>query len=83
MYNNVTYLGELECLRYAHEHGCIWDDKTFAGAASNNHLNCLECCHQNNCPWNSTTFIYATGECRKYVIENICSSVEFYMNEDT
>ena len=39
--------GHLECLKYAHEHGCPWDELTCRGAAEKGHLECLKyaCAH--------------------------------------
>ena len=33
--------GHLECLVYAHENGCPWNEKTCEYAAENGHLECL------------------------------------------
>ena len=41
----------LECLKYAHEHGCPWDILTCMYAALNGHLDCLQYAHENGCPW--------------------------------
>jgi hypothetical protein len=33
----------LDCLKYAHENGCEWDEDTCArGAANNEHLKCIK-----------------------------------------
>ena len=37
----------LECLKYAHEKGCPWDEETCSKAAYNGHLDA----HENGCPW--------------------------------
>jgi hypothetical protein len=34
--------GHLECLEYAHENGCEWDEETCVFAALNRHLECLK-----------------------------------------
>ena len=47
--------GHLECLKYAHENGCCWDEDTCYKAAYNGHLECLKYAHENGCPWNEDT----------------------------
>ena len=52
--------GHLECLKYAHENGCPWDEKTCIGSSSNAswhstdsntpYLECLQYAYQNKCP---------------------------------
>ena len=42
--------GHLECLKYAHEHGCPWDEWTCRGAAENGHLECLKYACAHGCP---------------------------------
>ena len=43
--------GHLDCLKYAHENGCPWDEDTCTNAAENGHLDCLIYAHENGCPW--------------------------------
>ena len=41
----VTYAakkGHLNCLKYAHENGCPWDEDTCIIADKNGNLNCLK-----------------------------------------
>jgi hypothetical protein len=42
-------------LRYAHEHGCPWDESTCYGAAAGGHLEVLRYAHEHGCPlhWES------------------------------
>lgn len=47
--------GDLECLKYAHEHGCPWDEETCRLAATNGHLECLQYAHEHGCPLDETT----------------------------
>ena len=42
--------GHLECLKYAHEHGCPWDELTCRYAAENGHLECLKYACARECP---------------------------------
>ena len=44
-----------ECLKYAHEKGCPWDEVTCSNAAKNGHLKCLKYAHENGCPWDKET----------------------------
>ena len=48
---NAAEGGHLECLKYAHENGCPWDEWTCSMAAFNGHLECLKYAHENGCPW--------------------------------
>ncbi len=43
--------GHFDCLRYAHENGCPWDETTCRYAAENGHLDCLRYAYNNGCPW--------------------------------
>jgi len=43
--------GFLNCLKYAHENGCQWNENTCYVAAENGHLNCLKYAHENGCKW--------------------------------
>ena len=45
----------LDCLKYAHENGCPWNENTCAKAATNGHLDCLKYAHENGCPWDRNT----------------------------
>ena len=41
-----------ECLKYAHENGCPWNEETCHYAADNGHhtnKECLKCAHENGC----------------------------------
>ena len=38
-------------LRYAHEHGCPWDEHTCRSAARVGHLEVLRYAHEHGCPW--------------------------------
>jgi hypothetical protein len=68
--------GGLKCLRYAHENGCPWDEKTCSEAAAGGHLECLRYAHENGCPWNKETCYCAVADgrldCLKYAHENGC-----------
>ena len=68
--------GHLECLKYARENGCPWDQWTCYHAASNGHLECLKYAHEHGCPWNEETCKNAAEkghlECLKYAREHRC-----------
>ena len=64
--------GELDCLTYAHENGCRWDERTCTAAARNQHLKCLTYLHENGCPWNYETLLISNGPCRRYAVANNC-----------
>ena len=40
----------LQCLIYAHENGCPWDDMTLYKAIQNDNFKCLEYAYENGCP---------------------------------
>lgn len=66
--------GHLECLRFAHQHGCPWDWWTPALASGNGHLDCLAYAHRERCPWNWVTCSWASArghrECLRYALEH-------------
>ena len=47
---NAAENGHLECLKYAHEHGCPWDEWTCESAAEKGHLECLKYACAHGCP---------------------------------
>ena len=53
--------GHLECLKYAHEHGCPWDENTCYNAAKNGHLECLKYACAHGCP-GSAPYVKALKE---------------------
>jgi hypothetical protein len=52
---NFARNGFLNCMVYAHENGCSWNEDTCSYAALNGHLDCLEYAHENGCPWDEWT----------------------------
>jgi len=68
--------GKLECLIYAHENGCPWDEQVCSTAACSGHLHCLKYLHEQGCPWGELTIINAAQlgrlECLKYAREHGC-----------
>ena len=73
---NVKNKESLECLKYAHENGCVWIPEICMLVAENGHLECLKYAHENGCPWSEyTCSCAALGghlECLKYCHENGC-----------
>mgnify|MGYP001598206709 CR=1 FL=1 len=69
-------IGQLDCLRYAHENGCELTEVTCIAAAANGHLDCLKYAHENGCEWDKDTCLYAARNghlnCLKYAHENGC-----------
>jgi hypothetical protein len=45
----------MACLKYAHENGCPWDERTCSKAALNGYHYCLLYAHENGCPWDEST----------------------------
>ena len=68
--------GHLECLRYAHEHGCPWKADTCTYAARQGRLECLRYAHEHSCPWDADTCAQAADngqlECLRYARNNGC-----------
>ena len=65
----------MECLKYAHENGCSWGEKTCSYAAKNGHFKCLKYAHENGCKWlvEKTCSLAAKNghtNCLKYAIDN-------------
>jgi len=64
--------GQLDCLKYAHENGCPWDENTCKRAAINGHLACLTYAHENGCPWDKQECLrlateYRNIDCIEYI----------------
>ena len=68
--------GSLECLKYAHEHGCRWDSWTCGFNAEAGSLECLEYAHTHGCPWDEATCtkaaISGSLECLEYAHTHGC-----------
>jgi hypothetical protein len=62
--------GYLNCIIYAHENGCKWNQDTCSYAALNGYSEILEYAHKNGCKWNQDTCSNAAEnghlECLKY-----------------
>ena len=66
----------MECLIYAHENGCEWDDWICTSAAENGRLECLKYAHENGCPWDKDACKAAVAsghlDCLIYLHEEGC-----------
>jgi hypothetical protein len=51
----------LECLKYLHEHGCVWDESACEAAALGGHLECLKYLREHGCPGNKRASEAAAG----------------------
>ena len=56
--------GNLRCLRWAHEHGCVWDANISIHAAANGHLDCLQYAREHGCIWDEIPFNSITTNLR-------------------
>jgi hypothetical protein len=64
--------GYLDCLKYAHENGCPWNEYTCMRAAKGGHLHCLIYLYENGCPLDKKECLtvanrYNNAECIKYL----------------
>jgi hypothetical protein len=68
--------GNLECLKYLHEHGCAWDKSACSAAAGRGHLECLKYLHEHGCAWDKSACSAAArgghSECLKYLHTHGC-----------
>lgn len=64
----------LELLKYAHEHGFVWDSNVCCRAAYCGNLECLKYAHENGCSWNLNVYEIANNrkneEILKYLEDN-------------
>ena len=80
----------LECLKYAHEKGCPWDENTCINVAMRGNIECLIFAYDNGCPWNRRLLTTATEAlfhiemaeytseimfCIQYATENGCVEI--------
>ena len=57
--------GQLECLKYAYDNCCPWNEWICYFAAEYGHLDCLQYAHDNDCPWDEDTCFYAILRCSR------------------
>jgi hypothetical protein len=69
--------GHLHCLKYAHENGCPWDEKTCDAATRWDNIECLIYAFENGCRWDDNTALLAVHydklECFKFICKNGCN----------
>ena len=75
-YTIINKSQKIDCLKYAHENGCPWNEEICMFAALHNYLDCLRYAHENGCPWNEQVCAYAalhnSLDCLRYAHENGC-----------
>ncbi len=54
--------GALTCLKWARNHGCVWNSDTCASAACGGHLDLLKSIRLEGCNWSWTTCHYAAQQ---------------------
>ena len=68
--------GRLDCLIYAHERGCPWNENTIWGAVCLHQWDCLIYAHEHGCPWHEKTTVCAANnghlDCLQYAHEHGC-----------
>ncbi|KAE9521321.1 hypothetical protein AGLY_018279, partial [Aphis glycines] len=68
--------GQLECLVYLYNNGCLWDEDTCRAAAYKGHMDMLRYAHENHCPWDENTCRAAAEgghmDMLRYAHENGC-----------
>ena len=74
--------GYIDCLRYAHENGCLLNKFIYVHmAAQNGHIDCLQYLHENGCPWSKLMCTEAAEngqiDCLRYLHENGCPWDEY------
>lgn len=66
----------IECLTYAHEHGCPWNKNVTSAAAYAGKLALMIYAHENGCPWDTDTLCWAIWGgnmcCWSYAVTNAC-----------
>lgn len=77
--------GDLDRLRFLHEHGCGWDGMCTASfAAEGGHLDCLQWAREHGCPWDGTTIWRAACngrlDCLAYALHGGCPQPWWFMN---
>jgi hypothetical protein len=66
----------LECLKYAHEKGCHWDESTCYGTSFNRHLECVKYLLENGCPIDMDKCLRNAGrECSTY-LKNVRDEID-------
>lgn len=68
--------GNLDCLIYAHNLGCTWDENTCVIAAEHGNLSCLRYLHEHGCPWDEYVYenavLHQHADCVEYLLAQDC-----------
>eukprot|EP00026_Physarum_polycephalum_P009914 Phypoly_transcript_10052.p1 GENE.Phypoly_transcript_10052~~Phypoly_transcript_10052.p1 ORF type:complete len:387 (+),score=28.45 Phypoly_transcript_10052:54-1214(+) len=68
--------GKLACLKYIHESGADWHERTCEKIAKYGHVDCLRYAYENGCDWDVRTCLEAVSNshwpCLKFAYENGC-----------
>ena len=86
----IAWEGNLHILKWARQHGCLWNSRTCAFAAMGGHLDVLKWLRQHGCPWDGWTIQKATEEgnfeLRDWAVKHGCArmsaSTEFNLSND-
>ena len=74
--DDAAFYGNLECLKWLHEHDFPWDKNTCKLAAEAGNLDCLIYAREHGCPWDKDTCTAATmkghKDCLEYAHRNRC-----------
>jgi hypothetical protein len=70
----AAQVGALDCLAYAHEHGCPWDEELYFAALHKHRLACIKYAHEHGCPWSSAVF-------EKVVIDGKLAELKYVTQE--
>jgi len=74
--NKYVVVGNMSCMIYTLEHGCMLSALTAKNCAACNMLDCLQYAHEHGCPWDENTTIsaatYGALSCLKYAYEHGC-----------
>ncbi len=76
--------GHLECLIFAKENGCRWNNLTSINAAKNGHFECLKYAIENGCYLDSKIYLLIVEngylECIKYFYKNYYENMLYYIS---
>jgi len=74
----------LDCLKYAHENGCPWNETTCSWAAYYDKLDCLQYAHVYGCSWDIALLKSHHYRIQKYAVEYNCpQSFQYYVKTKT
>lgn len=70
----VFQFGTVEMLKYAHKHGCTWDDQTIYSAVKSERIEMVRYAHKHGCPWHANTLAAAVPNIKmmRFVLRRGC-----------